>query len=90
MQLTKKDIKLLLSVGYTENDLQQIKTAAKFCKITDAVTDKRITQKDFIKLCGKGIFLITLARAAFHYTSSYVFEVGTAFIFDCGKMFERC
>ena len=31
MQLTKKDIKLLLSVGYTENDLQQIKTAAKFC-----------------------------------------------------------
>lgn len=90
MQLTKKDIKLLLSVGYTENDLQQIKTAAKFCKITDAVTDKRTTQKDFIKLCGKGIFLITLARAAFHYTSSYVFEVGTAFIFDCGKMFERC
>lgn len=38
MKLNKK----LLSVGYAENDLQQIKTAAKFCKITDAVTDKRI------------------------------------------------
>ena len=90
MKLTKKDIKLLLNIGYTENDLQQIKTAAKFCKITRAVTDKRITHKDFIKLCGKERFLINLARAAFHYTSSYVFEVGTAFIFDCGKMFERC
>lgn len=90
MKLNKKETKLLLNVGYTENDFEQIKTAARFCKITDAVTRKRITQKDFIKLCGKQVFLLKLARAAFHYTSSYVFEVGTAFIFDCGKMFERC
>ena len=89
MKLTKKDIKLLLGVGYTENNLQQIKTAAKFCKITDADTDKRITQKDFIKLCGKEVFILKLARAAFHYTSCYDTQVGTAFIFDCGKMFEK-
>lgn len=90
MKLNKKETKYFLSFGYTENELEQIKTAARFCKITDAVTRKRITQKDFIKLCGRGIFLITLARAAFHYTSCYSFTVGKSFIFDCGKMFERC
>ena len=88
MKLTHKDIKFLKSIGYDLADIAQIELAARFCKITHAGNDKRVTHKDFIKSSSKERFLVCLGRAAFHYTASCVLEVGKAFVFDCGKMFE--
>lgn len=49
MKLTQKDVKFLKSIGYDSADMAQIELAGRFCKITNAANDKRITHKDFIK-----------------------------------------
>lgn len=89
MKLTNKQKKYLLELGYKTNDFSQIETACKFCRIEKGVKNERITHRNFIKLYGKDNFLLFLARAAFHYTSSYIPEKNIFYIFDCFGYFDK-
>lgn len=88
MKLTNRDKKLLLAIKYTAEDFSQIERAGKICKITDK-KDKRITHGDFIKQWGRDWFILTLARATFHFSASYIPEIGTYYIFDCFKLLNE-
>jgi len=83
MRLTNKDKQFLTACGYLQQDFAQIEKAAKFCKIEKGVKNERIRQKDFIKNWGRAAYLSNLARAAFHFSSSYVPEKNIFYIFDC-------
>ena len=89
MKLTKREQRLLSYVGYTDKDIEKIKTVCRFCKITKGARDERITHKDFIKQWGKDNFLLNLARAVFHYSSSYIPAKNIYFIFDCYGYFYK-
>lgn len=89
MRLTQKDKRLLTAHGYTIEDFPQIERACGVCKITKGAKDERITHKNFIKDWEKNTFILTVARAAFHYSCSYIPEKNIYFIFDCYKLFEK-
>ena len=89
MRLTQKDKRLLMAHGYTVDDFPQIERACRICKITKGVKSERITHKNFIKNWGREKFILTLARATFHYASSFIPEKNIYFIFDCFKLFEK-
>lgn len=89
MQLSNREKRFLSFLGYSEKDIEQIKKACKFCRIEKGVKNERITHRNFIKLYGKDNFLLSLARAAFHYTSSYTPEKNIFYIFDCFGYFDK-
>lgn len=89
MKLTQKDKKLLTAAGYLEKDFNQIEKACKFCKIEKGVKNERITHKNFIKTWGREVFILRLARAAFHFSASYTPEKNIFYIFDCWSLLNE-
>lgn len=89
MKLTQRDKKILLAMKYTPEDFPQIERAAQVCKITTGAKDERITHRDFIKQLGRDWFILTLARAAFHFSASYIPEKNIFYIFDCYDLLEN-
>lgn len=95
MKLTNKDKKYLLSIGYTENDFEQIGNIAKYTKY-DMITREdesivtRITQRECIKLLGRNTFLSGLGRTAFHRSAVRYDDNDTLFVlFDANKYFNN-
>ena len=95
MKLTNKDKKYLLSIGYTENDFEQISNIAKYTKYEmftkeDESIVTRITQRECIKLIGRNTFLSGLGRTAFHRSAVRYNDEGTIYVgFDCDKFFNK-
>ena len=95
MKLTNKDKKYLLSIGYTENDFEQISNIAKYTKYEmftkeDESIVTRITQRECIKLLGRNTFLSGLGRTAFHRSAVRYNDEGTIYVgFDCNNFFKN-
>lgn len=95
MKLTNKDKKYLLSIGYTENDLEQISSIAKYTKYEmftkkDESIVTTITQKKAIELLGRNNFLSGLGRTAFHHSAVRYNDEGTIYVvFDGSKFFKN-
>ena len=95
MKLTNKDKKYLLSIGYTENDFEQIGNIAKYTKYEmftkeDESIVTRITQRECIKLIGRNAFLSGLGRTAFHRSAVRYNDEGTIYVlFDGNKFFKN-
>ena len=94
MKLTNKDKKYLLSIGYTENDFEQIGNIAKHTKYEmftkkDESIVTTITQKKAIELLGRNTFLSGLGRTAFHQSAVRYNDEGTIYVvFDGSKFFK--
>ena len=94
MKLTNKDKKYLLSIGYTENDFEQISNIAKYTKYEMFTKENesivtRITQRECIKLLGRNTFLSGLGRTAFHRSAVRYNDEGTIYVgFDCDNFFK--
>lgn len=94
MKLTNKDKKYLLSIGYTENDFEQIGNIAKYTKYEmftkeDESIVTRITQRECIKLLGRNTFLSGLGRTAFHQSAVRFNNDDTiCVLFDSSKIFK--
>lgn len=95
MKLTKQDKELLVRWGERPDDIAQIGRASKSnileLKLKDLETDKekKIGQREAIKILGRETFLSGLSRAAFHWSSSRKSEdekFGVSFY--CGKLFK--
>lgn len=70
MKLDKKDIDILLNMGYTLSDIQQIrKLIYKFTLYDKYENEKRISTTVAMEKLSKNDFLSGLGRAAFHRTS---------------------
>ena len=95
MKLTNKDKKYLLSIGYTENDFEQIGNIAKHTKYEmftkeDESIVTTITQKKAIELLGRNTFLSGLGRTAFHRSAVRYNDEGTIYVvFDGSKYFKN-
>ena len=95
MKLTNKDKKYLFSIGYTENDFEQIGNIAKYTKYEmftkeDEGIVTTITQKKAIELLGRNIFLSGLGRTAFHCSAVRYNDEGTIYVvFDSSKFFKN-
>jgi hypothetical protein len=94
MKLTNKDKKYLLSIGYAENDFEQIGNIAKYTKYEmftkeDESIVTRITQKKAIELLGRNTFLSGLGRTAFHRSAvRYNDDDNICVMFDSDKFFK--
>lgn len=89
MVLTNSDKEILLSKGYSNNDLIAIEDA-KFCyKIFDTYNESnpeiKISQTEVIKLIGRERFLSAIGRATFHSTAVVAHES----VVGLGVYFER-
>lgn len=95
MKLTNKDKKYLLSIGYTENDFEQIGNITKYTKYEmftkgDESIVTTITQKKTIELLGRNTFLSGLGRTAFHQSAVRYNDEGTIYVvFDSSKFFNN-
>ena len=89
MKLTNREKRLLSSCGYSAEDMKQIETICRFCKITKGARDEKTTHKEFIKQYGKDNFLLNLARAIFHCSSCYIPAKNIFYIFDCYGYFYK-
>ncbi len=95
MKLTNKDKKYLLSIGYSENDFEQIGNIAKYTKYEMFTKENEsivtiITQKKAIELLGRNTFLSGLGRTAFHRTAVRYNDEGTIYVvFDSSKFFNN-
>ena len=95
MKLTNKDKEYLLSIGYTENDFEQISNIAKYTKYEmftkeDESIVTRITQRECIKLIGRNTFLSGLGRTAFDRSAVRFYDVGTIYVgFDGNNFFHK-
>ena len=81
-KMNTKEQKFLLEFGYTERDFKQIEEA-KRKTIYTGENDKKLTQKEVIKILGLREYLSGLSRSAFHWSS---FRSGI--YFDSSKLFE--
>ena len=94
MKLTNKDKKYLLSIGYTENDFEQIGNIAKYTKYEmftkeDESIVTTITQKKAIELLGRNTFLSGLGRTAFHRSAvRFTDDDKICVMFDSNKFFK--
>lgn len=69
MKLYESDIKYLKSIGYLDQDLWQIKEAAK-AKYTRLECDNiKISHEAAAAILGQEKYLSGIARAAFHHTA---------------------
>ena len=95
MKLTNKDKKYLLSIGYTENDFEQIGNIAKHTKYEmftkeDESIVTTITQKKAIELLGRNTFLSGLGRTAFHQSAvRFTDDDKICVMFDSDKFFKN-
>ena len=95
MKLTNKDKKYLLSIGYSENDFEQIGNLAKYTKYEMFTKENEsivttITQKKTIELLGRNTFLSGLGRTAFHRSAVRYNDEGTIYVvFDSSKFFNN-
>ena len=95
MKLTNKDKKYLLSIGYSENDFEQIGNIAKYTKYEmftkeDESIVTTITQKKAIELLGRNTFLSGLGRTAFHQSAvRYNNDDTICVLFDGSKFFNN-
>ena len=95
MKLTNKDKNYLLSIGYTENDFEQIGNIAKYTKYEmftkeDESIVTTITQKKTIELLGRNTFLSGLGRTAFHQSAvRYIYEGTIYVVFDGSNFFNK-
>ena len=95
MKLTNKDKKYLLSIGYSENDFEQIGNIAKYTKYEmftkeDESIVTTITQKKAIELLGRNTFLSGLGRTAFHQSAVRFNNDDTiCVLFDGNKFFNN-
>jgi hypothetical protein len=95
MKLTNKDKKYLLSIGYTENDFEQISNIAKYIKYEmftkeDESIVTRISRKKANELLGRNTFLSGLGRTAFHQSAVRYNDEGTIYVvFDSSKFFNN-
>lgn len=88
MKLTNKDKEYLKSIGYPDNELNQIEkaTGSTVYKFDDT---KRISCRKAIELLGRESFLATIGRSAFHWNSSAETKDGKHFVcFDSSRMFK--
>ena len=88
MKTTKQDIKYLISCGYCQEDITQIKRAKKVLRLTDE-KGKKITQNKAIEILGRENFLSSLGRCAFHWTAYNENENGEQVFFDASRLFEE-
>ena len=65
MKFNENDVKYLLSIGYANRDITQIKSVKRTVKLTDE-NGKNISQDKAVELIGREQFLSGLGRAAFH------------------------
>lgn len=84
MKLNKSDIDILLSWGYPEKDIPQIKLALKYLRLEDYATGKRISKEEAYNRLGQKDFLSGLGRAAFHWDCER-----SGIGFDCHKLFSE-
>lgn len=96
MKLTIKDKKLLASWGERPEDIAQIERASKSnileLELEDLQTGKerKIGQREAIKILGRETFLSGLSRAAFHWSCSRQSEDDRFSVyFYCGKLFKE-
>ena len=95
MKLTNKDKQYLLSIGYSENDFEQIGNIAKYTKYEMFTKENEsivttITQKKTIELLGRNTFLSGLGRTAFHRSAVRYNDEGTIYVvFDSSKFFNN-
>ena len=95
MKLKNKEKNYLLSIGYTENDFEQIGNIAKYTKYEmftkeDESIVTTITQKKTIELLGRNTFLSGLGRTAFHRLAvRYNDEDTICVVFDSSKFFNN-
>ena len=90
MKLTNNDKTYLLSIGYANDDLNEIENTTRkmsyelYSMSDDSFPDISITQKQAITLLGKESFLSGIARATFHSTA-----IQTIKGFNAAVYFER-
>lgn len=87
MTLTKQDIKYLISCGYHEEDIPQIKRAKKVLRLRNEKGEK-ITQNKAVEILGRENFLSSLGRCAFHCTACNK-NNGYIVYFDASRLFEE-
>lgn len=87
MRFTKADIKLLMSWGYTEEDIAQIKDAAKAKHTVYLMGGKQITAEQAIAVLGRSSYLSGLCHSAFYYFSEVSGKNGEVVCFDSEAMF---
>lgn len=87
MKLTKKDKKMLLSLGCAERDLGQIDEAMR--KTTYEYHNRQITWEEAINLLGRKSYLAGISRSAFHWTAVQHTPDGRPVYFDSSRLFEE-
>lgn len=94
MKLTKAQKDYYRSMKWDEDDIKQLESMGKYCKLTlyNNITGKkikRITQKEAIKILGKETFMSGMERACFHWDCSRSNETGSLTVdFDNSAMFR--
>lgn len=94
MKLTKAQKEYYKSMKWGDDDIKQLESMGKYCKLTlyDNNTDKkikRITQKEAIAILGKETFMSGMERACFHWDASRTNKNDTLRIdFDNSSMFK--
>ncbi len=88
--LTKEDREMLLSMGYSKNDVIQINYVVARIEIRriDGNTQQTITSKDARALLGRERFLSGLGRSSFHYTATRTTPEGISVQFDASRVFK--
>ena len=86
MKLTEQDIQHLISLGYLESDIAQIKRAKKVLRLKNEKGEK-VTQDKAVEVLGREKFLSSLGRCAFHWTACNI-NNGYIVYFDASKLFE--
>lgn len=87
MKLTKKDKKLLLSLGCAECDLGQIDEAVR--KTVYEYRNRRIDWEEAIELLGREDYFRGIIRSAFHWTAVRHTPDGRPVYFDSSRLFKE-
>lgn len=88
MKLTNEDKELLVSLGYPEDDFEQIE-AATVVTTYKLNHKEKITRDKAIELLGRRTYLSGISRSAFHFTSCRQVEgTGDVVAFDSSKLFK--
>ena len=88
MKLTKKDIQLITSWGFPEEDLKQIERATTKTKTIYEFKCKEISRDEAIEILGRDQYLSGICRSAFHYTSARYNDKNETVYFNSSKLFQ--
>lgn len=88
MRLKDEDVIVLKRYGNSEDDIRQIKEAAKAKYTVYKMNGKRITAEQAIAVLGRREYLSGLSRSAFHYTCAREGLHGEIVDFDSSALFR--